>query len=276
VEPATSAAVPARARAGDGGIAPAPPARHPTTQAVGPTKPRASAVDSGVAALAGESRPVKPTQAPPIPGRGDGAARFRRDDDGDHLRVARFLEAGGSDLEGRVVDVDTGRAVAGISVEARFEGRAVEVETDDAGAFSMRGLVPGSKVLVWIGGRRDHMVAERFDVRIPDDGKKADLGVIKLLNGNEVAPQLDGWIGIYLTRRDERVRVNAVNAWVPASRAGIEVGDIILSVNGRDVREVGPRTVGFLLRGPIGSALTLEVESGNGKRRKLTLQRVTH
>src|SRR5262249_44174350 len=147
----------------------------------------------------------------------------------------------------RVVDVDSGRPVAGISVEARFEGRSVEVETDAAGAFVMRGMAPGSKVLVWIGGRRDQMVAERFDVRIPDNGKKGDLGLIKLLNGSEVAPQLDGWIGVYLTRKDDRVKVNAVNAWVPASRAGIEVGDTILSVDGRDIKGLGPRTVGFLL-----------------------------
>jgi C-terminal processing protease CtpA/Prc len=45
-------------------------------------------------------------------------------------------------------------------------------------------------------------------------------------------------------------------------------------VDGRDVRGLGPRAVGFLLRGPGGSSTPLEVESSDGKRRKLTLQRV--
>jgi len=95
-----------------------------------------------------------------------------------------------------------------------------------------------------------------------------------LLDGDELASRLDGWIGMYVARRGGQVKVTAVNAWVPANKAGIEAGDTVLSVDGRDVRGLGSRTVGFLLRGPSGSSVTLEVESGDGKRRKLTLTRV--
>jgi S1-C subfamily serine protease len=135
-------------------------------------------------------------------------------------------------------------------------------------------MVPGSEVVVWVGGRRHQWVAERIDVSIPASGKKADVGVIKLLHGDEMSSRLEGWIGTYVTGRRGQVKVNAVNAWVPAYRAGIEVGDTILSVDGRDVRGLGSRAVGFLLRGPSGSSITIEVESGDGKRRKLTLERV--
>jgi C-terminal processing protease CtpA/Prc len=119
-------------------------------------------------------------------------------------------------------------------------------------------------------------VAERFDVRIPNNGKNAQLGVISLLEGNEMDSHLNGWIGLYVARKEEKLKVSAVNAWVPANSAGIEVGDALLSVNGRDTKTMGPRTAAFLLRGPSGSSVTLEVESSDGKRRQVTLKRILH
>ena len=65
-----------------------------------------------------------------------------------------------------------------------------------------------------------------------------------------------------------------MNSWVPADRAGIKVGDVILSVDGRALKGLGPRSVGFMLRGPTGSSTTLEVQSSDGNRRKLTLERI--
>jgi hypothetical protein len=245
-------------------------------------KPKAAVETATALASRGEAQ-SKPAQAPdggvmlpPLPHHVVADHRERENDAG-QVRVSRFVETGGVDLVGRVINADTGRPVPGISVEARLEGRFVEVETEGDGSFRAPGMVPGSKTVVWIGGRRDHMVAERFDIRIPDSGKKsAELGLVRLLEGDEMTADLDGWIGIYVARKDDRVRVSAVNAWVPANRAGIEVGDAVLSVNGRDVKWLGPRSVNYLLRGPIGSSMTVEVESAaGGQRRSLKLTRVT-
>jgi hypothetical protein len=203
-----------------------------------------------------------------------GTLRRVRDDDVGRVRVARFLESGGVDLVGRVVDVDTGGPLSGVPVEARLEKRFVEIESVADGTFRMPGMVPGSKVVVWIGDRRERVVAERVDLRIPSNGNNAELGVVGLLAGNELDPRLDGWIGIYVASKDGRIRVSAINAWVPAVAAGIAVGDAVLSVNGRDIHRMGPRAVAFLLRGPTGRTVNLELESSDGTRRQVTVQRL--
>jgi hypothetical protein len=263
----------------------AAPAIASTKAASGGSRP--GSADAGVAAAAHRAAAApaptathSPDGGQPPPARAaaprrERAEQFQPDDDGGgRVKVATFSNTGGSILEGRIVDIDTGRPLAGATVEARYGESFVEGESDASGFFKMPGMVPGSKVVVWVGGRRSRWVAERFDVSIPDNGKPADLGQIRLLDGDELASRLDGWIGMYVARRGGQVKVTAVNAWVPANKAGIEAGDTVLSVDGRDVRGLGSRTVGFLLRGPSGSSVTLEVESGDGKRRKLTLTRV--
>ena len=196
------------------------------------------------------------------------------EDGGSYTRVARFVASGGAVLEGKIVDVDSGRPVSGASVEARYKERLVETTTDASGGFRMPGMAPDSRVVVWFGGKRDHTVAERLEIAIPGEGKTAELGVIKLLNGDEMGSRLDGWIGLWVTRAGDHIKVSAVNSWVPADRAGIKVGDVILSVDGRALKGLGPRSVGFLLRGPTGTSTTLEVQSSDGNRRKLTLERI--
>jgi carboxyl-terminal processing protease len=61
---------------------------------------------------------------------------------------------------------------------------------------------------------------------------------------------------------------------LPAERAGIQVGDRLLFVDGRDVRELGTRGINYLLRGPVGSKVTLVVQTLGAASRKVTLERV--
>jgi C-terminal processing protease CtpA/Prc len=77
-----------------------------------------------------------------------------------------------------------------------------------------------------------------------------------------------------VTRRSGRVTVSAVSPWLPADRAGVVVGDALLSIDGRDLGGFGPRAATFLLRGPTGSTTSVVVESSSKERRKLALERV--
>ena len=86
---------------------------------------------------------------------GKDGRRDSRDDDGDFVLVARFVPTGGAFLEGRVLDADTGRPVAGTSIEARRAGQYMKGTTDGTGAFRMAGMLPGSRVVVWVGGKPD-------------------------------------------------------------------------------------------------------------------------
>jgi len=271
---AADAGVVTRAPGRDGGTAPAPAGQRTTPAAAARAAAaphRSGPADAGVAATpdAGAGRRIAALDVPR-----SRAGPSDMEDGGSYTRVARFVASGGAVLEGKIVDVDSGRPVSGASVEARYKERLVETTTDASGGFRMPGMAPDSRVVVWFGGKRDHTVAERLEIAIPGEGKTAELGVIKLLNGDEMGSRLDGWIGLWVTRAGDHIKVSAVNSWVPADRAGIKVGDVILSVDGRALKGLGPRSVGFLLRGPTGTSTTLEVQSSDGNRRKLTLERI--
>ncbi len=57
-----------------------------------------------------------------------------------------------------------------------------------------------------------------------------------------------------------------------ASRAGLEPGDEIVAVDGKDVRKMSPAEVRAALRGPVGTKVKLEVERG-GARREVLVER---
>lgn len=197
------------------------------------------------------------------------------DTDRNFVRVARFTPNGGASLEGKVVDADNGRPIAGIVVEARLGRRLVEGATDAAGTFRMPGMLPGTQVVVWIGGTRDPFVSERIEVHVPGEGQVADTGVLKLLKGDEInSSSRSGWVGLFVAPRGGKLIVSAVTPWLPADRASIEVGDALVAIDGRDVTGLGARAVTFLLRGPVGSSVAVAAESAGGSRRKVALERV--
>src|SRR5262249_17596274 len=116
----------------------------------------------------------------------------------DFVRVARFVAAGGASLQGRVVDADSGRPVSGAVVEAVLAEKFMEGRTDASGAFQMAGMLPGTRVRIWVGGKHDPFVAERIDVGVPGEGQVADAGIIRLVRGDELASRLDGWVGLFV------------------------------------------------------------------------------
>jgi hypothetical protein len=202
------------------------------------------------------------------------AGRDRRSGGEDFVWVARFVATGGASLEGRVVDAETGRPLSGIAVEARLGRRLMATSTDGSGGFRMDGMLPGSRVTVWAGGASDPFVPERIEARIPGEGLLSEAGTIRLLRGDELAPNLNGWVGLTVSRRGGHVVVSAVSPWLSADRARIEVGDIVVSIDGRDLSGLGSRAVTFLLRGPIGSTAQVVAESSDQIRRTVLLQRV--
>jgi hypothetical protein len=264
---------------------PEPPARgqHTDAGAANASAAPGKRADAGVSAAPDGGVGPRPSDTAARSGGGRTAGgdsgrragpRDSRDDDGDFVLVPRFAPTGGAILEGRVLDGEGGRPVAGTVVEARHAGKYMKANTDGSGAFRMVGMPPDTRVVVWIGGRHDPFVPERIDVAIPGEGQVADTGTVRLLRGDEMAPRLEGWVGLFASRKGGHVVVSAVSPWLPADRAGIQVGDALVSVDGRDLGGFGPRAATFLLRGPPGSSTSIVVEDSSKQRRKLTLQRL--
>jgi hypothetical protein len=190
-------------------------------------------------------------------------------------RVARFVASGGANLKGQVVDADTGKALASVTVEAHLDSKVMETVTEANGAFHMVGLMPNRRVTVWIIGKNEAFVAEYMEIPIPGEGETADVGVTRLLRGSELAGRIAGWVGVFMGRGDRRNVVTAVNPWLPADRAGIQPGDAVLAIDGRNVEGLGPRATTFLLRGPVGSKTMLSIKNRDGEVRKIELERVS-
>jgi serine protease Do len=70
------------------------------------------------------------------------------------------------------------------------------------------------------------------------------------------------WLGVNSLEEDGRVKVMQVNEESPAARAGIEAGDIILSVNGESVTSLENFYTKLWSGGPAGARFTLTVLHG--------------
>jgi hypothetical protein len=195
-------------------------------------------------------------------------------EDANSRLVEHFTQAGGAILKGRVIDADTGKPSPGVAIEVHVADAFMRSVTDAAGTFRMTNIYPNRRLTVWLIGRTDLFVAERLEVTSSGEGETLDAGVVRLLHGDELAAHLEGWMGMFVTRRGRRNVVAAVSPWSPADRAGIQVGDVLLSVEGRDVGGLGPRAASFLLRGPVGSKSSVALQNHDGTVVRYQLERV--
>jgi serine protease Do len=60
-------------------------------------------------------------------------------------------------------------------------------------------------------------------------------------------------------RDDGRVTLRRVPPGQPAARAGLEVGDEVVAIDGRDVRRMSPQAVHDALEGECGTTVSLTV-----------------
>jgi len=93
---------------------------------------------------------------------------------------------------------------------------------------------------------------------------------------DDVSSQLDGsvtGIGVVLERRDRGLVVQTVLPGSPAERAGLDPGDQIVTVNGRDVRDLPASAVVGDVRGPAGTTVELGLEGGKDGQRVIAVER---
>lgn len=72
-----------------------------------------------------------------------------------------------------------------------------------------------------------------------------------------------GGIGITFDIMDSEPRIVEIIEDAPAARAGLKVGDVIISIDGQTARSLDRSAISALLRGPVASDLTLLVRRGS-------------
>ncbi len=186
-------------------------------------------------------------------------------------RVGRFVDEGGATMIGRVVDADSGGPVEDAAVEAWMGTKSIRAETDKGGYFRFDGLVPGSKITLWLTATSKY-VQERIESLIPAN-KDSIEPTFKLLPRTAGSGGRSGGIGAFLSRRSSRTVISGLDAFGPAERAGLAINDAIIAIGKRDVADLGPGAIEYLLRGTIGEEIELTIANPNGGTRRLTLKR---
>jgi carboxyl-terminal processing protease len=80
-------------------------------------------------------------------------------------------------------------------------------------------------------------------------------------------------IGLTVATAKDGLRVESIFKGSPAGRAGIEVGETIVSVDGRSIAGLDSNAATALIKGPEGSEVTVGVRNPKGKARQLRLTR---
>src|SRR4030042_4014045 len=82
------------------------------------------------------------------------------------------------------------------------------------------------------------------------------------------------WIGVEITIRDKVLTVVAPIEDTPASRAGIQSGDLILRIDGKSTKDITLMEAVKLMRGPQGTQVTITImRQGFTEPKELTLTR---
>jgi carboxyl-terminal processing protease len=101
----------------------------------------------------------------------------------------------------------------------------------------------------------------RYDDRFSDYFSAA---MLERFN-EEIEGQFSG-IGLTVSEAKRGLRVESIFEGSPAERAGIAVGDTIVSVDGRSIADLDSDAATALIKGPEGSEVTIGVRDGKGGR----------
>jgi RNA polymerase sigma factor (sigma-70 family) len=184
----------------------------------------------------------------------------------------------GARIAGRVVEVDSGAPIAGALIEGRIAGRMVTATTTGDGSFELADLAPTDHLQLEVRVLDDEeLVAEAREVRVPAGGATVELGTITLLraNGRWLDRVRDG-VGLDFVAAPTGDGVAVTQVWPgsAAEKAGLTVGDVIRSVDGRDATRLGPGALSYLVHGAPGGAVALGVQSPGGEPRVVTAVRL--
>jgi len=84
-----------------------------------------------------------------------------------------------------------------------------------------------------------------------------------------------GGIGVTIVPHDDGVEITHVAAGLPAEKAGLRTGDLILSIDGEKAGGLGLQDVALMLQGPVGEAVDLKVRHNTGATASVKVER-TH
>jgi protocatechuate 3,4-dioxygenase beta subunit len=184
---------------------------------------------------------------------------------GEHKRDLRIRIEAGITVRGRLVDHESGRPLAGVTVRASTGGRSDGVESGADGAFALEDVRREESLSLSFGLEGRGYALEPEPVAVPAGATAADLGTLRFLRG-DLARKLEGGpvglVGFTYDVKDGTPVVTKVFPGMPAAEAGLAPGDRLLAVDGTPTLGLSQGARSYLLRGKPGTPVTLTVQSG--------------
>ena len=193
----------------------------------------------------------------------------------------RLVLAGPVDVTGRLVELDGGAPIAGLPVEVRPRGEGASqlaiVERSEAdapsgpdGRFTVTGAFPGPSYV--LGGNAED--EERYGpvaapVELPAGAATIDVGDVVVARQRLRDGDRRGYLGVgfgaaapAVPAAPRSLVVSTLDAGGPAAVAGVQLGDVLVAIDGHDVR--GPRSylATTLLGVPVGTRVALGLARG--------------
>jgi hypothetical protein len=174
----------------------------------------------------------------------------------------RIVLTRGAMLTGKVLDAETKKPIAGavIALDAVTSTTANSISpgrSDESGAYSLEGVPTGPFSI--------RVASEKYRTRIIS-GLTTRNGAA-LVQDVELTLHVDGGaesemagVGAMLIQQSQGVTVTWVMPIGPGASAGLQVGDVILKIDGNDARALSMTDCVQRLRGPEGSQVSVVVQ----------------
>jgi hypothetical protein len=191
--------------------------------------------------------------------------------EGEERRGLRIRTAGGLTVTGAIVDLESRKPIPGARVRGTMEGTTVETQADGQGRFRLADVPRGVEVSLQVDAP-GHLGNNQSRVT-PAAGDTLDFGTLPLL-AERPGPPPTGRAGLILgTGPGGALRVQGTIEDLPAAKAGITPGDIVVAIDGHDLQNVNLPTAVALIRGPSGAPLTLQLRGPDQRIRTVRLVR---
>ncbi|HEY0706709.1 MAG TPA: carboxypeptidase-like regulatory domain-containing protein, partial [Polyangia bacterium] len=189
----------------------------------------------------------------------------------------RLTTRPGATIRGRVVDHRTGLPIAGARAEGRGTAHGLITGATNAdGWFSLSGLPAGNVADFAVTGPGAAYITDCQHRAIPADGTTVEIGEVRLFPGPVLKLTMAGQVatGLWFHSREGRPMVPAVAADSIAAAAGARPGELVLAVDGSDVRKLSSSVVeGLVATG--GPTVNLTVQApGSRSTRTLSVAHV--
>jgi membrane-associated protease RseP (regulator of RpoE activity) len=189
---------------------------------------------------------------------------------GEQQRGLRIQVKPGLRVTGRVVEYGSDKPIPGaVAMVMGTGGARSEGDVGPDGSFVVNGAPTGDSVRLMINADFTRYVGENKELEIKPGQTTVDAGVIKLLPGNQrermmIDPAERGQVGAGVGQEQGRAVVRNVAPNGPAAKAGLAKGDVVVSIDGQNARDLGNGALSYLVQGKPGSEVTIVVESAAG------------